>query len=241
MFRFFSVLAFVFASCTGAFVAVSANDGDDEGDTPGSVAFPEELVRWTPAQANPVFAGTALGTWDDRIRERGCILRHGGKYHLWYTGYRGNSRKKLGHAVSLDGLRWERDPDNPIFEESWTEDVHVVHQDGTFSMVAEGRGDRAHLLTSADGLRWTDHGRLDLRSQTGVPISPGPFGTPTLWFEGKTWYLFYERGDRGIWLAQSTDQKTWTNVQDEPVISCGPAAYDRHAVALNQVIRYRGL
>jgi hypothetical protein len=34
--------------------------------------------------------------------------------------------------------------------------------------------------------------------------------------------------------------KVWTHVQDEPVIALGPEAYDRHAVALNQVVRYKG-
>ena len=36
------------------------------------------------------------------------------------------------------------------------------------------------------------------------------------------------------------DLKTWTNVQDEPVLHAGPEAYDRHGVAMNQVIRYKG-
>ena len=35
----------------------------------------------------------------------------------------------------------------------------------------------------------------------------------------------------------SKDRKTWTNVQDTPVLSRGPSAYDLHAIALNQIIR----
>jgi hypothetical protein len=107
-------------------------------------------------------------------------------------------------------------------------------------MFAEGRNDIAHLLTSADGLHWQEHGSLDIRAASGQPISAGPYGTPTIWIEGGTWYLFYERDDRGIWLATSRDHRVWKNVQDEPVLARGPDAYDRQAVALNQVIRYRG-
>ncbi len=33
----------------------------------------------------------------------------------------------------------------------------------------------------------------------------------------------------------------WTNVQDEPVLACGPEAYDRAAVAMNQVIKRDGV
>src|SRR5262249_32718007 len=38
----------------------------------------------------------------------------------------------------------------------------------------------------------------------------------------------------------STDLKVWRNVRDDPVIVLGPDAYDRYAVALDQVIRYAG-
>lgn len=208
----------------------------------GQEPFPSELVEFAPYEHNPVFAGTHADTWDRNIRERGFILRREGKWHLWYTGYSGerNAIRMLGYATSADGLVWTRHPGNPVFSQSWTEDVHVVYHDDQFYMVAEGAGDIPHLLTSGDGIRWSDHGTLDVRNADGSPLSPGPYGTPTLWIEGDAWYLFYEREDRGIWLAKSKDRKTWQNVQDEPVIQCGPAAYDRHAVALNQVFQYQG-
>ena len=83
-------------------------------------------------------------------------------------------------------------------------------------------------------------GTLDIRKTDGTPISPGPFGTPTAWFENGTWYLFYERGDRGVWLATSKNLKVWTNVQDDPVIAMGPEPYDQTAVAVNQVVKRDG-
>ena len=75
---------------------------------------------------------------------------------------------------------------------------------------------------------------------TASPISPGPYGTPTAWFENGTWYLFYERGDQGVWLATSKDLKIWTNVQDDPVIAMGPEPYDKTAVAVNQIVKRDG-
>ena len=125
---------------------------------PAGELFPDELVHFVEYQRNPVFAGTGTGTWDRKIRERGCILRHSGKWHLWYTGYSGEraAMKILGYATSEDGLTWERFPNNPVFDQSWTEDVHVVRHGDAFYMVAEGRGDIPHMLTSPDGIRWTD-------------------------------------------------------------------------------------
>ena len=204
--------------------------------------FPKELVEWVPWEGNPVFTGTGKETWDRQIRERGYILREGDKWHLWYTGYNtGRSDKKLlGYATSTDGKHWTRHPDNPAFTESWVEDMCVVKHGDTYYMFAEGRDDIAHWLTSKDGVHWKDHGALDIRTTSGTPISPGPYGTPTVWVENSTWYLFYERGDRGVWLATSKDRKRWTNVQDDPVIALGPGDYDKHAIALNQIVRYRG-
>ena len=204
--------------------------------------FPKELVHFVPSGQNPIFGGTGTRTWDRKIRERGYILRHGGDWHLWYTGYAGerSDTKKLGYATCSDGLTWKRHPDNPIFDQSWTEDVHVIHHKDTFYMVAEGAGDIPHMLTSKDGVNWTDHGKLDVRQKDGSPLSPGPYGTPTLWVEDEDWYLFYERGDRGVWLAKSRDRRIWTNIQNAPVLSRGPSDYDRYAIALNQVLKHRG-
>jgi hypothetical protein len=200
---------------------------------------PWALVAWSPIPDNPVFTGTGRETWDRKIRERGYILvGEDGTYHLWYTGYAVDRplTMSLGHATSRDGIHWTRDLANPIFNGSWVEDVCVVKQNGTYQMFAEGKNDIAHLLTSPDGLRWTDSGSLDIRKADGSPISPGPYGTPTAWFEDGTWYLYYERRDEGVWLATSKDRKVWTNVQDDPVIAMGPEPYDRAAVAVNQVV-----
>lgn len=204
---------------------------------------PWPLVSWTPAAENPVFAGTGRETWDRKIRERGFILVVDGVYHLWYTGYPADKPPLmlLGHATSPDGVHWSRDPQNPLVKDSWVEDVCVVHHDDRFFMFAEGKNDIAHMLTSPDGVQWTDLGRLDIRTTQGEPIRPGPYGTPTAWFENGVWHLFYERGDQGIWLAKSTDLKVWTNVQEDPVLAMGPEPYDRAAVAMNQVVKRDGV
>lgn len=203
------------------------------------VEFAEELVNFEPYEHNPLFTGTGADTWDARIRERGFILREDDGYHMWYTGYRGDDdQMKLGYATSKDGIEWTRYPGNPIFAESWVEDMIVVKHDGLYYMFAEGTDDVAHLLTSTDKITWTDLGSLRVEQVNGEPISPGPYGTPTVYIEGNVWHLFYERRDLGIWHATSTDLKVWRNVQDEPVISMGPEEYDKYGVALNHIIRY---
>jgi beta-1,2-mannobiose phosphorylase / 1,2-beta-oligomannan phosphorylase len=206
--------------------------------------FPSAIVRWSPDPTNPVvFQGAGGNAWDKKIRERGWILIEDGVYHLWYTGYNDDRSplRTLGHATSSDGVRWTRDAANPIHSSTWVEDVCVVKDDKTYYMFAEGKNDVAHLLTSSDRVHWEERGPLDVRKADGSPITAGPYGTPTVWVEGGVWYLFYERGDQGVWLATSKDRKVWTNVKDDPVLPMGPDPYDKAAVAVNQIIKRDGV
>jgi len=199
-------------------------------------------VKFIPYKGNPVFTGGGDGTWDKMIRERGYILKEDDGYHMWYTGYEkeDHDTKYLGYASSPDGINWKRYAHNPVFTGSWTEDMMVIHSDSLYIMFAEGRGDTAHMLTSADKIHWKDYGSLKIQTTNGQPLSAGPYGTPTVWKENSTWYLFYERNDSAVWLASSPDLKVWRNVQDEPVILKGPEPYDKYGVALNQVIKHEG-
>jgi len=204
--------------------------------------FPPELVRFEPAANNPVFVAEGPGHWDVKIRERGWILREDDGYHLWFTGYDGTREgiKLPGYATSQDGYKWVLHPGNPLLREPWVEDMMVVKHEGMYYMFAEGRGDRAQLLTSSDRIHWNAAGTLQIHTTDGRPLSDGPYGTPTAWFEDGTWYLFYERGDRGVWLATSRDLKSWKNVQDDPVLAPGPGPTDSAQIALNQILKYKG-
>ena len=202
--------------------------------------FPPELTKFEPIGPNPVFTAQGEGHWDVKIRERGWIIREGDLWRMWFTGYDGTrpGRKMLGYATSRDGLSWQPHPANPIYNEHWVEDVCVIPHDGTLYMFAEGEQDRAQLLTSRDGIAWQRIATLDVRLKNGEPIPDGAYGTPTAWFEDGVWNLFYERNDKAIWLARSRDLKVFTNVQDEPVISPGPADCD--LIAMNQIIKHQG-
>ena len=210
--------------------------------TSSASEFPAELVHFVPYKNNPVFAGTGSTTWDNQIRERGYIINEIGMYYYSYTGYTNiDSIKFLGLATSPDGFTWTRYKDNPIHSSGWVEDVNVIKEGNTYYMFSEGKGDTAHMLTSTDRIHWTEQGNLDIRTTKGVSISKGPYGTPSVIKANGIWYLFYERDDTGIWVATSNDRKVWMNVQDDPVVKMGPEPYDQYAVAMDQVIKYKGL
>ncbi|HBL77372.1 MAG: glycosylase [Bacteroidetes bacterium GWF2_42_66] len=227
------LLSLLFTNCK-----LKQNNAINSSDT---LAFAKEMVEFQPNKQNPLFSGTNNETWDKNIRERGFILSENGSYKMWYTGYTGNDNdpKYLGLATSKDGINWVRDPNNPIFSQKWTEDMFVIKYEGKYYMYAEGKNDIAHLLISDDGINWCEQGDLVILTEKGDPI-PGPYGTPSVLIEDGKWYLIYERNDEALWLATSTDKKNWTNIQDEPILKKGPEAYDKGAVACNQVVKFKG-
>jgi beta-1,2-mannobiose phosphorylase / 1,2-beta-oligomannan phosphorylase len=125
----------------------------------------------------------------------------------------------------------------------WVEDMMVVRHGGTYYMLAEGEHDNhAVMLTSCDGLNWKWEGELDVRAANGKGPAKRPCGTPTVWIENDIWYLFYEVGDKDVWMATTSDPRSrqWTNVQDEPVLVPGPADYDKDMIAVDQIIKHGG-
>ncbi len=208
--------------------------------------FPPELVRWKPRPGNPIFTAEGPGHWDVKIRERGWILRDGNAWQLWFTGYDGSTKgiKLLGYATSHDGIHWTRSPKNPIYRDHWVEDMSVVYQGGMYYMFAESENDNhAEMLTSKNGIDWKGIGLLDVRQTNEKKMARRPCGTPTVWIEGNTWYLMYEWMDKGIWLATTKDPLSlvWCDVQEEPVLTPGPDSYDKELIAVNQVIKYKGV
>jgi hypothetical protein len=111
-------------------------------------------------------------------------------------------------------------------------------------MFAEGaNSNHAEMLTSNDRVKWKWKGSLDVRLADGRGRPDEPCGTPTIWYENGTWYLFYERMDRGVWLATSKNPRSlvWINVRDEPVLVPGPADYDKQLIAVDQIVKHRGV
>ncbi|MFT6051217.1 MAG: putative GH43/DUF377 family glycosyl hydrolase [Halioglobus sp.] len=65
----------------------------------------------------PVVKEGPKGTWDDERTETPSVIKVGDTYHMYYTGFKTGdavARFNLGHATSKDGLKWTKDPKNPI-------------------------------------------------------------------------------------------------------------------------------
>jgi predicted GH43/DUF377 family glycosyl hydrolase len=107
-------------------------------------------IHWTKPSNNPVLAVGAAGTWDSQDVVSPSVILSEGQYHMWYQGSVAlgdkqrdpgdiaslgtahsslESRTAFGHATSLDGVGWTKDPVNPVLSPgpagSW--DAYTIH------------------------------------------------------------------------------------------------------------------
>ena len=137
---------------------------------------------WNVYEGNPVVGCGAAGTWDAGALGSMTVLRVGGVYHMYYESWGVRSEKawdadeyeslQIGHAVSLDGVTWVKDPANPVLrrgaEGEWdrtgTWDPYVIFEEGKFKMWYGGGGggkpcDWAYA-ESEDGQHFVKKGRI---------------------------------------------------------------------------------
>ena len=87
-------------------------------------------INWT-RHPNPVLNPGISGEWDYIYVYTPEVIWDGSIYHMWYLGRGGNPLvSQIGHATSLDGINWEKDPSNPVLSPgangAW-DDVSVAH------------------------------------------------------------------------------------------------------------------
>jgi len=176
-------------------------------------AVSQDLRRWEvlPDALRPSPAES--GAWDNYTTWTGSIIRHGGLWHLFYTGGNRAERglvQRIGLATSPDLIHWEKHPANPLIvadrrwyelldldvwhDQAWrdpwvfrhpqTDDFHALITARVNDGPADGRGVIAHAR-SEDLIRW----------EVLPPVTePGDFGhmeVPQLtWIDGRYYLLF---------------------------------------------------
>lgn len=76
-----------------------------------------DLRRWT-VLADALRPGEP-GTWDDVATWTGSVIRHGGRWHMLYTGIGTQEDglvQRIGLASSDDLVHWTKHPANPVLE-----------------------------------------------------------------------------------------------------------------------------
>lgn len=191
-----------------------------------SVTSPYLTLQWTRWGTSPVLTSGSAGSWDRAYVVAGPVVLVSGTYHMFYTGSADGSTWSIGHATSLDGIHWTKDPRNPVIP--FAESPAVLYESGEFKMWVDNPSQNAvEYYVSPDGTAWT--------LAVGNPVLlPGPgwdadHSIPGAVVHDATGYYLYYEGVSGIinqvGLATSLDGITWTKSPANPVIPAGGPWY----------------
>ena len=163
-----------------------------------------------------------------------------GKVHLFYNSYGNGAKDALCHAVSDDGLRFAKDPTNPIFRPTgaWNSgraiDLDVVEWRGKLLLIFATRDPsmKIQMLVAIEADRRSDFGRAAWRQLGDGPVLKPELAwetkcieAPALIARGDKLYLFYGGGynndPQQIGCAVSTDGLTFRRLFDQPLFPNG--------------------
>jgi predicted GH43/DUF377 family glycosyl hydrolase len=191
--------------------------------------------------ANPLLLPDPASTWETYNVFNPSVIYHNGLFHMHYRAQGLDWISRIGYAVSLDGIRWNRLRE-PVLEPSGeaeargVEDPRVTLIDGTFYMAYTAYG-----ASSVGGFSITP---MFARSQNLLdwqrlgPLVRGEDNKDHLLFPRrlKGRYLALHRRPPQVWLAESDDLLTWHPEHMRPVFGPRPnSAWDNNRVGSNGV------
>jgi beta-1,2-mannobiose phosphorylase / 1,2-beta-oligomannan phosphorylase len=164
-----------------------------------------------------------------------------GEIHLFYQTYGNREKDAICHAVSKDGLRFERDPTNPVFRPTgnWNAgraiDGEVVEFGGRWLLYAATRDPamKVQMIVGAAAERGAGFGRDAWRMLADGPLLRPELPwerdcveAPALVVRGGWLYMFYagayNNAPQQIGCARSRDGVRWERLSREPLLPAGP-------------------
>jgi hypothetical protein len=140
-------------------------------------------ILFKKAAQNPILGPGPAGSWDD-----GTIHaftpewdQSSGQFRAWYVARRadaGTAGGGIGYLLSADGVRWTRDPSNPVLTsapgESIEDSIDSYADDGLYRLVY-GQYD----LSARPALRGKGEAWLETAARAPEPPPSGPKPEPT--------------------------------------------------------------
>lgn len=193
------------------------------GSSRAATASPYLALAWTRVGSGPVLSPGPSGAWDSWYVIAGPVVRAQGVYEMFYTGSPGGGVYSIGLATSADGIRWTKDPANPVIPDG--QSSVVLFENGQFRMWYTAAG-RMEILyaTSSDGRVWDGNASnpalvagpgWDSSGITSGAVVHNATGY-SLFYAGSLDQVHYQGG-----LATSTDGLHWTKSAQNPVLPFG--------------------
>jgi predicted GH43/DUF377 family glycosyl hydrolase len=195
-------------------------------------AEPQVRYEWEPRDT-PVLPHGGPGEWDSHDALNPSVVRRGGAYYNFYSGFDGTAWRTL-LATSADGLAWKKEgvvlaPEPSLGEAAYiAANGSALYQDGEFwywYQAGPKEAPRLGLARSSDARHW--------RKARFPVMDYGPRGS---WDErgladpytirvGRYFYLFYLGEDRArrqrLGVARSLDGVDWKKWRSNPILELG--------------------
>jgi hypothetical protein len=167
-----------------------------------------------------------------------------GRVHLFYQSYGSGPKDAICHAVSTDGLRFERDPTNPVFRPTgdWNVgraiDAEVVRWDRRWLLYVATRDPQMKVQMLAGAVSEGGFDRASWKMLADRPLlkpeltwEQDCIEAPTVLTRGGTMFMFYggayNNSPQQVGLARSTDGVRWERVGEGPFLPNGkPGAWN---------------
>jgi predicted GH43/DUF377 family glycosyl hydrolase len=199
-------------------------------------AYSSDGINWTKNPSAVLTPGTT--GWDSLFVGAACVLKEGGIYKMWYTGWKSTTRfpHSIGYATSPDGINWTKHQGNPALSPliGWESGAvgypSVIKMGSSYVMFYTGEVSLGVALTgraiSSHGITWERY------SNNPVLLAGGTGEWDRNNYLGKvieledTLYIYYtgesSPGVSGsaIGMASSIDTgKTWIKYTNNPIIT----------------------
>lgn len=161
----------------------------------------------------PLLYPNPLHRWEGMNVFNCAVTQHNGLFHMHYRAQGVDFISRIGYAVSVDGLHWNRMVD-PVLsphqgrdDYRGVEDPRVTPLDGLFYMTYTAYGVNSYfpmIARSENLITWEDVGPLERAQNKDHVLFPEKIN-------GR--YAILHRRSPNIWLAYSDDLRTWTDHQ----------------------------
>ncbi|SDW31600.1 hypothetical protein [Paenibacillus sp. CF384] len=175
-------------------------------------------------------------------------LKVNGEIWAYYIKWDAFGKGGVGLAKSTDGVNFT---DNGFvltagspgqWDDSFATFPGMWYDGGTFYLVYEGTGTgspgQIGLATSTDGVNFTKQGQILTHNSSGWESVN--IGTPSLYKEGSTWYLFYhgyDGSDCRIGVATGTSLTSLTKYSGNPVIDTEPGTWEAGTAGHRDIVK----
>jgi hypothetical protein len=187
------------------------------------------------------FVVRALGClvgWDSQAMGSPIVVQDGATFKMWYDGLDTFGVRRIGYAVSSNGLTWTKYISNPVltgtpgeWDEGSANEPSVIKDSSTLKMWYTHDNFEIGYATSSDGITWT-------KSLSAPVLQPGTAGSwdesdvsdPFVIKANGTYTMWYEASS-SIGCATSSDGIFWTKCAENPVLEPTPASWDEDRVS----------